>query len=101
MPRNTSSESLDAYQIGRRQQAQAPLNARLDTESILAAPSDAFTLLSDGDDEAYGEAGDARNEELCPRQPLPREWAGRFGEPGDRALIPVRLPRPAALFPIP
>jgi len=72
-----------------------------DGESILGAPSEAHARLSDGDDEAYWDASDARNEALGPQQPLPREWDGRFGVPGDRALIPVRMPRLAAMFPIP
>lgn len=69
------------------------------------AAGHAYTRLSEGDDEAFWVALHARHGapqadgQSFPRHARPH-WDGRFGEPGDRGLIPIRLPRLTVVFPL-
>jgi hypothetical protein len=68
----------------------------LNSEALRSAAPRAYTRLSDGDDEAYWEEVHARDAAAPPRQR--RDWDGRFGAAGDGDLLPVRVPRLAAMF---
>jgi uncharacterized protein DUF4240 len=63
------------------------------------APSDAYARLSDDDRDAFYDALWAHPRSSERRERQPGKWDGRFGDPGDADLIPVRLPRLTALFP--
>jgi hypothetical protein len=71
----------------------------LNGERLQSAASRAYTRLSDDDDEAFWDAAHARQEGR-PRQPRSTDWDGRFGAPGDREMLPARVPRLAAMFPL-
>src|SRR5262245_36734530 len=71
-------------------------------EEVGWAALEAYTRLGDSDDEAYWEALEARSHASKRRQPPDTvDWDGRFGVPGDLELIPIRVPRLSALFPLP
>jgi hypothetical protein len=70
----------------------------LNGEDIHLAAARAYAARSDGDDDAFWEALNDRPATSAARPLEAGSWDGRFGEPGDRDLMPTRLPRLAAIF---
>lgn len=67
----------------------------LDSEGLLFAASSAYARISDGDDDAFWQALDARQGAVGSGEVLRRDW-----EPGadDAERVPERLPRLSALL---
>jgi hypothetical protein len=67
-------------------------------DGIQSAAVYAYAARCDGDHEAFWEALAARPAHPASEPTNQPAWNGRFGEPGDAARIPLRLPRLAAMF---